>query len=142
MEIKKSCENCRNHWDCFHNPQYKTIIECVDGSQHQLDYQTLEAELQQMKAAVPDYDVLEQTSQEGLVNIVVGVGNQLQKAEAELQRYKEALKSACGLIVETGTTIQSMFNKQFNPSVEELMFFFLFRAQSKEGNHENPPSNP
>jgi hypothetical protein len=103
MEIKKSCENCRNHWDCFHNPQYKTIIECVDGSQHQPDYQTL---------------------------------------EAELQRYKEALKSACGLIVETGTTIQSMFNKQFNPSVEELMFFFLFRAQSKEGNHENPPSNP
>ena len=47
------------------------------------DYQTLEAELQQMKAAVPDYDILEQTSQEGLVNIVVGLVN-------ELQQYKEA----------------------------------------------------
>jgi hypothetical protein len=60
------------------------------------------------------------------------MAGEIQVLRKELQQYKEALKSACGLIVETGTTIQSMFNKQFNPSVEELMFFFLFRAQSKE----------
>jgi hypothetical protein len=52
------------------------------------EIERLNTELQQMKVTVPDYDILEQTSQEGLVNIVVGLMN-------ELEQYKEALRLAC-----------------------------------------------
>jgi hypothetical protein len=51
------------------------------------EIERLNTELQQMKVTVPDYDILEQTSQEGLVNIVVGLMN-------ELEQYKEALRLA------------------------------------------------
>ncbi len=92
--MEKNCGNCY-FWDELWleddgiiNPKCCYVDKCVDKQAWQPDYQTLESQLQQMKAAVPDYDVLEQTDQEGLVNIVVEIVNQL-------EQYKEALRLAC-----------------------------------------------
>lgn len=78
--------------------------------------QTLEAELQQMKAAVPDYDILEQTSQEGLVNIVVGLMNELEQHKEALNNMSVSLRENVKFYFEIG-------------SKEDLVNYFLTKAK-------------
>lgn len=61
---------------------------------------TLESELQQLKSAV-DLDELSTISREGLINCIIGMENQVQRREQELQQERVNIQNLKHLLAET-----------------------------------------